>query len=111
MAEGETPSRLPAFVKLRSSATATNTARMFRSFRSIYEFHSQALVFYTYYSKTAFGHTLELRDGKDVGRERYRTDRLPKEKWQRAPLRLDVIPGASERKDCYDLIIRKQSRT
>ena len=34
---------------------------MLRSFRSICEFHSQALVFYTYYSKTQFGHTLELR--------------------------------------------------
>ena len=60
MAEGETASRLAAFVKLRSSATARKAAKMLRSFRSIRELHSQALVLYTYYSKIRFGLTFEL---------------------------------------------------
>src|SRR5215467_1086368 len=53
-----------------SSAWTTSQAnssigRMLRSVVAICELPSQALVFYTYYSKTPFGHTLELRDGEN----------------------------------------------
>src|SRR4051794_18263664 len=65
MADGDTPWRLAAFVKLRSSATVTNAARMLRSFLSIHESYSQALVFSTYYSRKQFGRTLEWKDRGD----------------------------------------------
>jgi hypothetical protein len=41
MAEGETPRRFAAFVKLRSSATARKVASEVRSLGSIHEFYSQ----------------------------------------------------------------------
>jgi hypothetical protein len=78
IAEGDTPSRLPAFVKLRSSATAKNAARIFSSFRSIYEFRSQALVFFPYYSKTLFGHTLELGNRKNGWQRKFSEEMLCK---------------------------------
>ena len=49
-AEGETPSRLAACVKLRSSATARNADRTLSSSRTIREWYSQTLVDFADYS-------------------------------------------------------------
>src|SRR5581483_10342585 len=67
IAEGETPYRLAARVKLRSSATARKAANVLRSLRSIRESSSQAFVFNPYYSKTLCGHTLELGTAGNIG--------------------------------------------
>src|SRR5438093_2517370 len=49
-AEGDTPSRFAARVKLRSSATARKAERTLSSSRTIYEWYSQTLVDFTNYS-------------------------------------------------------------
>jgi hypothetical protein len=59
-AEGETPRRLEALVKLRSSATVRNTESALRSFTAICEFYSQPLVHLWVFSNASFAFSLVL---------------------------------------------------
>src|SRR5215469_4663111 len=64
MAEGETPRRLPARVKLRSSATTTKADKAVRSFSAICELYSLALILNGPLSFVPFRLTLELEKTK-----------------------------------------------
>src|SRR5215472_7257754 len=64
IAEGETPSRLAARVKLRSSATTTKADNAVRSFSAICELYSLALVLSGPLSFAPFRLTLELEKTK-----------------------------------------------
>src|SRR5207244_10963574 len=63
-AEGDTPSRFAARVKLRSSATARNADRTLSSSRTICESYSQTLVDFTDYSGQEWVATLKSEDGE-----------------------------------------------
>src|SRR5450759_3974454 len=63
IAEGVTPIRLAARVKLRSSATVRNAAKMLRSSRAILELYSQLLVHFPVLSNARF--SLTLSSGED----------------------------------------------
>jgi hypothetical protein len=64
IAEGETPRRFAARVKLRSSATIRNAERAPRSILSICEFYSQWLIHLWDFSKALVAVTLVLGDAK-----------------------------------------------
>jgi len=58
IAEGDTPNRLAARVKLRSSATTTKADNALRSFSGICEFYSQTLARESILSSARFRHTV-----------------------------------------------------